>query len=202
MEKSNENLIEAYPLCWPGDYPRAKSRKYARFKTSFAIARDSIVAEVKRLGGKDVIISTNIPLKRDGLPYATYKQPEDPGVAVYFTFKGEQRVFCCDEWTSIHDNMQAINKTIEAIRGLDRWGVSDMLNRVFSGFAALPQSTNKKAWYEVLKVAKNSEVATIKSAYRQLMMVHHPDKNNGKTSPMFTEIQTAYEEAKKELGFV
>lgn len=200
MEKET-NLIEAYPLCWPADYPRAKFRAPARFNTSFAAARDGIVAEVKRLGGKDVIISTNIPLKRDGLPYATYKQPADPGVAVYFTFMGEQRVFCCDKWNSIHDNMQAINKTIEAIRGLDRWGVSEMLNRVFSGFAALPQKGTHKEWYQVLEVEPNSPPEVIKSAYRRLVRAYHPDGGGG-SEEIFRQVQTAYEEAKNKLGFV
>ena len=37
---------EAYPLQWPTDYPRTQKRKTAPFKTSFAQARDGIVAEL------------------------------------------------------------------------------------------------------------------------------------------------------------
>ncbi len=52
------------------------------------------------------------------------------------------------------DNIQAIRKTIEAMRGLERWGVSDMLQRTFSGFKALPDQTGigKEAWWIVFWV--------------------------------------------------
>lgn len=42
------------------------------------------------------------------------------GVAVYFTLKGQQFCFACDHWDEIKDNMQAIHKTIEALRGIER----------------------------------------------------------------------------------
>lgn len=84
------------------------------------------------------VLSSNIELRRDGLPYANRPEPDDPGVAVYFMYDGEPRVFCCDKWDRVQDNMHAIGNTIGAIRGMDRWGVSDMLPRIFRGFQALP----------------------------------------------------------------
>ncbi len=200
--------IDAYPLCWPIGRPRTKqwSRETARFSTAFARARDDIVREVALLIGKstrymradDVIISTNIPLRQDGLPYANFRKPDDPGVAVYFKYKGKQMCFACDRWKEIEDNMQAICKTIEALRGIARWGTGDMLEAAFTGFTALPAPAAKRGWREVLGASGNESLANIQAAYRRLASEHHPDK--GGSAEKMAEINAAWEEAQKELS--
>ncbi len=54
-----------------------------------ARARDDLVAELRRFGAKDVVLSTSVPLRLDGLPLAAARQPDDPGVAVYFSLTGD-----------------------------------------------------------------------------------------------------------------
>lgn len=193
-------MIEAYPLQWPVGYKRTpdNQKKHAPFQTSFAKARDGVINELKRMGAKDIIISTNVPLKRDGLPYAvpfgnSKSITDDTGIAVYFGFNKEQKVLCCDAWESLDDNMQSINKTVEALRGIDRWGCSDILNQTFTGFKALPEQTSGKPWYEVLEVSNDAGEATIKEAYRKKAFQHHPDR--GGNSNMFYAIQQAYQQA-------
>jgi hypothetical protein len=137
---------EAYPLQWPQGRARTNQwgREHAKFDVSFARARDNIIREVTLLAGgrygpdPQVVISTNIPLRRDGLPLAGHRAPDDPGVAVYFLYKKRQMSFACDRWYKIEHNMQAIAKTIEALRGVARWGTGDMLEAAFTGFTALP----------------------------------------------------------------
>jgi hypothetical protein len=65
-------MTTAYPLQWPDGRPRtpAHRRTKAAFSTTFAVARDNLVAEVRRLGGRNLVISTNVPLRQDGLPSA------------------------------------------------------------------------------------------------------------------------------------
>lgn len=186
-------MIEAYPLTWPLNYPRTKFPQSARFDTNFATARDAIIREIKLLGGKSIVLSTNIPLRNDGLPYANFSKPKDAGVALYFTFQNEPVVFACDKWDRIEDNMQAIRKTIEAIRGLERWGVSDMLKRAFTGFKALPASANEQSCWDILGVSMDASNDKIKEAYRQKIKIHHPDK--GGDAEQFQKVQKAYEEA-------
>ena len=114
--------IEAYPLAWPVGRPRSKHHEHARFKTSFGRARDKCRGEIYLLGGRDVIISTNIPLKRDGYPYADSRaNVGDTGVAVYFTYKKRQMCFACDRYWKAEDNMHAISLTIGALRGVARY---------------------------------------------------------------------------------
>lgn len=188
---NREQPVEAFPLCWPPHRKRAPYRQYGRFKTAFAKARDHIVAEVQRLGGRQTIISTNIELKRDGLPYANFKTPDDPGVAVYFTYKAKQMCFACDRYRNIEDNMHAISLTISALRGIARWGTGDMMESAFSGFTALPSPEQMFRWHDVLGVTPSASREEVEASYRRLRSLNHPDK--GGQAEKFDEVQRAWE---------
>lgn len=184
--------IEAYPLHWPAGRERTRRPKSSNFRTAFAKARDNTLAEIQRFGGKLPIISTNLELRRDGIPYANRPQPADRGVAVYFTWQGEQYCFACDTYDRIEDNMHAIGKTIEAMRAIERWGASDAMRRAFSGFKELPTGYGElDNPFEVLNVDKNDPYDVVRKAYRELCKVHHPDV--GGNPDEFRRVQTAWE---------
>lgn len=191
-------VAEAYPLCWPAGVPRSKFTSRAAFKTQHDKAVRFLKDEIGRLGGRNIIISTNMMIRKtDGMPYAQQSKKEDPGVAVYFDFKKEQRVFACDKWDLVMHNITAIAKTIEAIRGMDRWGVSDMLERMFQGFKQLPAASN--SWFVVLGVEHTATAEEIKTAYRKLAMDNHPDRNKDGADKM-AEINHAYDVALEQFG--
>ncbi|KAF7958244.1 hypothetical protein AWV80_01355 [Cupriavidus sp. UYMU48A] len=102
------------------------------------------------------MISTNVPLRQDGLPYASYRKVDDEGVAVYFTLDGQQMSFACDRWNKVEHNMHAIVKTIDALRGIARWGTGDMMRAAFTGFAALPSPSTVRSWREIIGVRPGS----------------------------------------------
>lgn len=198
-------MIEAYPLYWPEGRKKTMPfhREGARFDTSFARARDNVVDQVELLCGRysktNLIVSTNIALRRDGLPLANQKQPLDTGVAVYFDYKGKQVCFACDRWKKIEDNMQAISKTIEALRGIARWGTGDMLEAAFKGFAALPAPSAKRTWREVMTFGESTPTRDqMQQRYRELASMRHPDKAGGSHDAM-TELNQARAEAEKEI---
>lgn len=64
------NGISAHPLTRAIIYPRIPQhkREAAKFEVSFAVARDDLMRELRLLGAKNVIISSNVPLRKDGLP--------------------------------------------------------------------------------------------------------------------------------------
>lgn len=194
--------IEAFPLCWPVNRRRAGWREVARFSITLGKARDAIVREVKLLGGSGLIISSNLGVRRDGLPYANQRQPDDPGVAAYFTYKKQPMCFACDRWRKVEDNMQAIAKTIDALRGVARWGTGDMMEAAFTGFAALPppSQTTARGWREVLGFQPNTRplYSEVEAAYRRLRSSAHPDK--GGTHERFMEVQSAFDRAHAELA--
>lgn len=176
-------MTQAYPLQWPIGQPRTppEKRVYSQFKTKQEKAQQGLLLEIQRLGGRDPIISTNVPIRRDGLPYADVARRNipDQGVAVYFSLKGRQQCFACDRWATIGENIHAIAKTIEALRGIDRWGSGDMVERAFSGFTALPPpivTAPPKPWHEVLGVKPDANLETIDSAWRKRIAETHPDK--------------------------
>lgn len=186
--------VTAYPLCWPANRKRTKHQSTPKFKvSSFAKVRDDLFAEVRRLGAKSVVLSTNIALRNDGIPYANQRQPDDTGVALYFIDKrGGRKCFACDRWRKIEDNMHAIEMTIAALRGIERWGSGEDMEAAFSGFAALPPS--KRPWWEVLGVAHDARLDKAEQAYRVLSNIHHPDR--GGDPKRMAEINAAFDDAK------
>lgn len=192
-------MIDAYPLQWPTGWPRAKSQvRHGSMSRNFTQARDGILRELELLGAKNAIINTNLQTRLDGLPYAKQRAPEDTGVAVYFTLNGEQQCIPCDKWDNVEQNLRAIEMTINALRGIERWGAKEMVNAAFRGFKALPSSTivtpyQSRLWHEVLEVSPSASPQVIKAAYRQMLLRHHPDQ--GGDISRFNEVQKAYKEA-------
>ena len=203
MSNNNETTTKtAYPLFWPLSRPRHQNRRVNRmFKTSFADARDGCLLEIKLLGGSQTVISTNIKLRRDGVPQAVDfgKSIPDPGVAVYFSRKGKELCFACDSWAHVQDNMQAIRLTISALRGIARWGTGDMMEAAFAGFRALPAPGESTAlqWHRVLGVPINASRDQVWEAYRLLAKKHHPD--HGGDTELFHRLQQAWERFNNEM---
>jgi hypothetical protein len=188
-------MIEAYPLYYPKGKPRTASwrREQSRFNTTFGAARDSLMEELRRLGAKNIVLSTNIELRRDGLPYASAKEPDDPGAAVYFLYQGKQYCFACDRWKLVKENIQAICKTIEAIRGINRWGTGDMLAAAFKGFQQLPEP---EKWWAIIGVNQGESLEVIEATYRAKARECHPDR--GGSNEAMARLNNAIEQARKE----
>jgi len=201
----SKEIAEAYPLCWPTGWKKISDNIYrdrARFETSLTKARDELLHELSLMRAEKVILSTNIPLRRDGLPYAGMSQPKDPGAAVYFMKgpygKKKQYVLACDRWQKVEDNIQAIRLSVAAIRGLERWGASEVLERAFTGFAALPApEAITKEWWDVLQVRRDSPLSAAESNYRSLARSAHPD--NGGSHERMSELNNAIAQARKVL---
>ncbi len=206
--------IEAFPLCWPAAWPRtaAHQREQARFcgttstsrtdyqgkaytshskrSKTIAEARDFLRDELDRLGAREVVISMNVELRRDGEIRGGRTSPADPGVAVYFKLKSQDRCFPCDKWATVADNLWAIAKSIEAMRGLSRWGAERMVDAAFTGFKALPESTGGTPWWTILGCSSEAPAELIRAQYRRLAMERHPDKPGG-SDEAFRALQAA-----------
>jgi len=219
---------DAYPLDWPLHWPRTRhfKRRDSKFaKRGFATIRDELVDELRRMGVKRVTLSTDVPLRGDGLPYSGRREPEDCGAAVYFTWRGEPYVIACDSYRRVWENVRAIFKTIEAMRSIERHGASLLLERAVSGFSALPPGDGApagsplEAWWDVLglagaagleaddlgKIVANPEsslrgalLKMAQSMYRSLLKDAHPDLPGGSEAAT-KRLNLAMEQAKEQL---
>jgi hypothetical protein len=192
MTNKNEST-RAYPLYWPEGWPRTDNNKIkrAQFKDrSVFVARKELEFEVRRFGGKELIISSNLELKLDGTPRSNQKQPADKGVAVYFERKGVAMALACDVYSTVEDNLWALVRTLDALRQIERDGSPALINRAFKGFAALPDP-DAREWWEVLGVDKMANNDVIRKAYIGLAKQYHPDA--GGDAVMFDQVQKAYD---------
>jgi hypothetical protein len=190
--------ITSHPLCWPAGWKRtpAVSRKRANFRSAnrdpatssyryisqltVAGALKRVLGELGRMGVGDwnVIVSTNIQTRRDGLPYSNQSEPKDQGAAVYWKDKkGNQKCMAIDRYDRVADNLAAIAATIEAMRAIERHGGAEILDRAFTGFTALPEP---EQWWQVLGFAAAPQALEWAEArYRELAKKHHPDMAGG-----------------------
>lgn len=178
----------AYPLQWPTGWPRTPlgRREDSRYRFARGVsphrrvwtlwdATQSLLEEIRRLGGTQPVVSTNYALRLDGLPKSGQRTPEDTGVAVYFTLKGAQKAMACDLHTRVEENMRSLTLSIEALRALGRHGGGHMLNTAFTGFTALPPpgrhwtttlGLNPDATYDAIQAAWKSKVRNASDAER------------------------------------
>lgn len=209
--------IRAYPLQWPDGWKRTDSwiRKGARFgKSEFKAvegggynqrkdlsiydATKRVLYELERLGVSrdDCVISTNLKLRLDGLPRGDQGEPSDPGAAVYWVKKGARRVMAIDAYKTVAGNLGAIAATLEAMRAIERHGGAVILERAFTGFAAIAAPSK---WFDVLQVREDSPVDVIQANYRSLAKSRHPDAGGNRGA--WDELQRAYDDARKARSF-
>ncbi|MEL6904533.1 MAG: J domain-containing protein [Planctomycetota bacterium] len=143
--------------------------------------------ELGRMGvpRADVIISSDRARRVDGQLRAGAREPDDPGIAVWFEFNGRPRVIACDQYRSNAENLRAIFKTIEALRGVERWGACD-LEQAFAGHAAIapPTSTDPDPWSVFGIDAAGSTVDEVRAAFRRRAADAHPDQPEGSDERM------------------
>lgn len=204
--------VSAYPLQWPANRARktAGARKSGQFNKkvwngsynaaaalSVSDALRRVQDELDRIGARYPVISTNLETRLDGLPRSNQREPDDPGVALYFDLAGKPHCMPCDTYDRVADNIAAIAKHIEATRAIDRFGVATV-SEMFAGFTALPApgQADSMLWWKVLRIEPTATEAEIQSAYRKRAAEAHPDKPGGSAVAM-AEVNGARDAALK-----
>lgn len=198
MTFDQDETDKRYPLSWPAGWKRTSFRTHSQFRVSEHRALSDLEHEVEMLGGTDLIISTNIRLRNDGLPYSSQKRLEDPGVAVYFKMDGKDVTMAADQYVEIGDNYRAIGKTIECLRGIKRYGASDLLERAFMGFTQITHVPEPE-WWQVLGFEQDEtlDLEFVRCRFHELAKEHHPD--SGGDPEMMKLINAAWAKAQKDL---
>lgn len=186
-----------YPLSWPKEWPRTPTKAKSQFKTTIYQALKNVQEELVRFGKDseiavdEVLISSNYSLGN--------QNPEDSGVAVYFTWDGVPTCIAVDRYQRIEENLQAIFRCIEAERTKLRHGGLNLVRASFRGYAALPpplQAGSGKPWFEILGVKKNAEWGEVVEAHKKLAKQNHPDLGGSQSA--MAAINEAFQQAKAE----
>jgi hypothetical protein len=217
----------AYPLSWPEGWKRTPSsqREAGRFNKkeresrqvppgqpasysvrtrdlSVADAVDRILGELGRMGieRQDVIVSTNVRTRIDGMPRSGERAPDDPGAAVYWKLPQQPtRCMAVDRYTKVADNLAAIAATLEAMRAIERHGGAEILNRTFQGFLALPEKASQP-WREVLGLRHDPvTIEGVEAKFREAVRICHPDIPGTGDRDKYEAIVRAREDARNEL---
>lgn len=208
---------EAYPLEWPWWWPRRKPhmRLHSRFEATFPKALADLQAALRNARCTSIVLSSNLPLTRDGQPMGVFREPADPGVALWYTTakgaarssKGTARILACDHWKSTRENISSILLAFEGIQPFERIGetipiVGDFLHhlsatpplhRTPSGVAELPPLA---PWHRILGVDLPITRKAITARYSEISATMHPDR--GGDQDAFSTITAAYHQALKE----
>jgi hypothetical protein len=203
--------VKAYPLTWPEGWPRCPSRQDGvhHFKVrgkdgymqpiTIERAQRKLHAELAAMRTQYVVMSSNMRVRRDGLMESTNSSPADPGVALYFTYKGRQMAMASDRFDTVAANLRSLGLAIEAIRQLERHGGGAMMDRAFAGFTALPPPPKPdRPWRDVLNYPNEwpVEKSAVDVRFRMLAKQFHSDR--GGDNEKMKELNRAREEALKE----
>lgn len=168
---------QAYPLHWPTGWPRTEKlrREDSRFSQTLPGALKKLRGEVGLMNGKNLILSSNCTLGDD--------RPADSGVVAYFQLENVAMAMPCDRWKKVEDNVYAIALTVNAMRGMERWGAKHMITAMFSGFKSLPEKAGVD-YRSIMGLSADAVLTeeSITAAYRRKAMTTHPDKGGSNES--------------------
>lgn len=140
----------ALPNTWPGrDRGQHWKPKRSPFKGhNWSRIERELQEEISRINGRDLTLALDIrkpgEFRNDGGIRADAR-PVTSRVIVSFTRPdGRRLVFPCDAYAFWQDNIWAIRLSLEALRSVDRHGVTQG-DQQYEGFAALPPAGGSAA---------------------------------------------------------
>ena len=176
---------------WPGKPLARHQQKEARFDTPFPKTVEQLKEELRKIGARDVVIQTTFHAMqfspRTGWPYAD-AEPETAQVILSFTSKNGPLSFPCDTYTAFDDNVRAITLALEALRAVDRYGVTRNAEQ-YAGWKkiAAPAEVHIFNTPEDAEAFINEHGGTYKDAARKL----HPDNTETGSHDLFVRLQAA-----------
>lgn len=159
------------------------SRPRAPFRASYQATLDLLERETRMLGARRVVVELAIhetDLRLDGQPYAGTK-PRHPGVTVAFESSHGPLKYTVDRFATWTENVRAIALGLEALRKVDRYGVTSR-GEQYAGWKALPAGDGPS-------VERGRELIEAHGGVRQALMATHPD--HGGDPADFADVQAA-----------
>lgn len=225
MKASDVSIIFRPIDKWPR--PLRTSRKSSQFKTDYNGSIRLLKYELASIGADHAILQLSLgenAIRQDGQIRGDAGQPKHPGVILCFKHPKTGDVkFPCDTYTEWRKNVHALALSLEALRAVDRYGVTQSAEQ-YRGWAQLPPPgglvtpaplTLEQAARVVIKatadatmVGQISDAAKLiihdANLYRQVkrdaMKRLHPDGPTGGDTDAWNALQAAAEMLKKHHG--
>lgn len=160
-------------------------RESSNFKQTLSGALNNLRRQIELMGGKNLVLSSNCALGHD--------TPKDSGVVAYFQLQNTAMAIPCDRWRKVQDNVHAIALTVEAMRGMERWGAKHMITAMFSGFKSLPSRASGLDPWVTLGITEKATEAEITAAFRSKSKIYHPDIPETGSADKWAQIREAHD---------
>jgi len=186
---------------WPGEPTRRTLR--APFKSTWQATCQLLERELRFLGVRSIVIEQFLErwqIRNDGFPRADAR-PRLPGVIISFQSNNGPLRYPCDRFDDWQDNVRAIALALEALRKVDRYGVTKR-GEQYRGWAALPPPATSDTdfatdWAAVnflnkllgIVISIDNSRDTIEAAIRAAEKATHPDR--GGNPDDFKKVQSA-----------
>jgi hypothetical protein len=190
-------------VTWPGEQTSDYKRKDAPFRAPFRSTVDLLRRELDQLRARNVVLQIAMAerdFRIDGYPRANARA-EHPGVILSLDSKHGPLSYPCDRFWEWQDNLRAIALALEALRKVDRYGVTKH-GEQYTGWKQLPSgrpmpaAMNRDDALVVLAgfagwttPADSADPAVIDLCYRTAAKRVHPDA--GGTTADFQRLQEA-----------
>ncbi len=201
-----DNLDVRSLTTWPGALTPAGRRQSSPFSSTLTSTLSTLRTELSALSARHPVMEVAIPpeqFRLDGRPRATARA-EHPGVVLSLptTDVGPLR-YATDRFVTWQDNLRAIALGLEALRRVERYGITRR-GEQYAGFRALPPGTpmpgrsmDIDTAYTVVADAACVSLRSVRDAsgdklhdlYRQASRFTHPDA--GGTTEEFQRLQEA-----------
>lgn len=195
-------------VTWIGKPTNSLLRQRSRFDSTYSQTLELLDRELRHLSARQIVIQTYhaaSDIRLDGLPRASARVPESPGVILSFNSKHGPLSYPCDTFTKWEHNLRAIALALEALRTVDRYGVTKT-GEQYRGWRALPPAldntmTEDQAAQWIAGHAGATTITVLRSkedletAYKAAARRLHPDAG-GKHSD-FIRLQQAVELLRK-----
>lgn len=161
------------------------SERHGPFQATYSQTEDLLVREVEMLDGRfPFVVMIDVQpgdLRLDGTLRA-HARPLRPAVAVALeTVQRGPLTFVAWRFHHWHDNLRAIALGLEALRKVDRYGITEH-GEQYQGWSGLPPARPMgAAWTEDVALAVlglhriDATPDRIRAAWRELSRKHHPD---------------------------
>jgi hypothetical protein len=188
---------------WPWPLTPARQRQRSRFDSPYSATTDLLERELRHLGARQAYICMAVPegmIRRDRTGPLASARPDHPGVMVVTDSKHGDLRYATDVFTDWRDNLRAIALGLEALRKVDRYGITRG-GEQYRGFASLPAPTSSieathmtrsKALAVLYRAAGRNE-AELDVGPRLFKLARakaHPDRHDGDTA-LWDQVEAA-----------